>query len=71
MTIKLECFGGEEISDAFMKALDLANRIEFDVEFEFNGVTCFVKPGGSVTKGIREYDEAISGNKSHRFASAN
>ena len=68
MHIKLETMGGEEISDCFQKAIDLANRIQFDVEFKFNGVTCFVKPGGSVRKGVGSWNEAISSTSQYKFA---
>jgi hypothetical protein len=68
MHIKLETMGGEEISDCFQKAIDLANRIQFDVEFKFNGVTCFVKPGGSVRKGVEEWNDALKIGNQHKFA---
>lgn len=68
MTIKLEADPGSEITDAFQEAIELSNRIQFSVEFNFNGVTCFVKPGGNVKKGIDEYGDAISSGKQHKFA---
>jgi hypothetical protein len=68
MHIKLETMGGEEISDCFQEAIELSNRIQFDVEFKFNGVTCFVKPGGSVRRGVEEWNEALQSKHSVKVA---
>lgn len=68
MTIKLDCSPGSEITDAFQEAIELSNRIQFAVEFDFNGVTCFVKPNGSVRKGVDEWNEALKSKSKHKFA---
>jgi hypothetical protein len=68
MTIKLEADPGSEITDAFQEAIELANRIQFSVEFKFNDVTCFVKPGGSVRMGVESWQEAISSKSQYKFA---
>jgi hypothetical protein len=68
MNLKLEADPGQEITDAFQEAIELSNRIQFDVEFTFNDVTCFVKPGGSVRKGVEDYREAIASKSQYKFA---
>jgi hypothetical protein len=68
MNILLNCEPGSDISDAFQEAIELSNRIQFDVEFTFNDVTCFVKPNGSVRKGVEEYHEAIGSKSQYKFA---
>lgn len=68
ITLKVECSPGSEITDAFQEVIDLSNRLQVAVEFDFNGVTCFVKPGGSVRKGVEEWNEALASKSPHKFA---
>jgi hypothetical protein len=68
MNLKLEADLGQEITDAFQEAIEFSNRIQFAVQFTFNGVTCFVKPGGSVRKGVEEWNEALASKSQYKFA---
>lgn len=47
LTLKLECFGGTNISDACEIAVYYANKLDIVVQFKFNDVTCMAKPGSS------------------------
>lgn len=66
--LKVECSPGADISDAFQDAIALSNRLQITVEFVFNGVICFAKPGGSVRIGVDEYKEALKSKTQYKFA---
>lgn len=68
LSIKVEVMPGSDISDAFQEAIELSNRVQCAVEFMFNSVSCFVRPGGSVRIGVQEYEEAIKSKSPYKFA---
>jgi hypothetical protein len=68
ISLKIECDPGSDITDAFQEAIEFSNRVHMDLTFQFNNVTCFVKPGGSVRQGVAEYSEAIASKSQYKFA---
>lgn len=68
ITIKVECSPGSEITEVFQEVIELSNRMQVALEFDFNGVTCFVKPGGSVKKGVEQWNVAMSSKSQYKFA---
>lgn len=47
--LKLEAFGGADISDCAREACRLAGRLGVVVMFDFNGVSCMACPGDDPT----------------------
>ena len=45
LSVKAAVSAGSDIREACKEAIDLANRIGVIVEFNFNRVKCFAKPG--------------------------
>ena len=43
---------GSEIEECFAEADRIANKLDVICKFEFNGVKCFARPLGSITKGL-------------------
>lgn len=59
--ITIEISPGTKIDDAFCEALRLAKLLKVRIGFRFNGVSCAIGPEGSISKGVREWNEALKG----------
>ena len=68
MTIKAEVTAGESISNAFVEAIALADKLDCYVEFNFNGVMCIANPGGNPKKGAEGYHDSIRSEAKYKFA---
>jgi len=55
LRLKLEAEPGSSIDRCFIKACALANQLNIDVEFKFNGVTCIALINGNPETGIDTY----------------
>ncbi len=51
---------GTSIEVAALDAVELATFLGTDVKFEFNGVSCWARPGGDGDKLVTEYHQEIS-----------
>lgn len=60
LTIKVEATAGCEITEAFVEAITIADKLNCFVQFDFNGVTCIAHPGGNPKKGAEIYHSVIS-----------
>lgn len=69
ITMKCEISAGSEITDAFQEATELANKLNVCIEFKFNDVTCWAKQGGSIRKGVFEWNEALKRGDKYKYAS--
>lgn len=63
ITIVAKIEAGYEVVKAFDEAKKIANILGCNVEFDFNGVNCFVSPTGSSDKGAKEYYQALNSCK--------
>lgn len=69
-SIKVEFSAGADISDAAEEAMGLANKLDILVEFKFNNVTCFCRPGENWRTIPNEYKEAQASMAKYKFASS-
>ena len=70
LTMKVEVIPGTDVSKAAEQAVALANRIGIAVEYNFNGVTCWARPGGDYEKLSEACYAKIGSNEKHKFATA-
>ncbi len=47
LTVKAEVYAGAEILTTATAAIELAKRLDANVEFDFNGVKCHASPDGN------------------------
>lgn len=66
--IKIELLAGTSIEDAAKDACELAERIQYNVDFTFNGVRCMASPGGRYTKLVESWHEALQSKSQYKFA---
>lgn len=69
-TIKIEFQAGENIENAFKKAIRVAKTLDCHVEFRFNGVTCLAHSTSKYEHGVAEYFRMLKGDRNVRTAFA-
>lgn len=67
--IKVNVNPGSSIEDAAIECVTLANRLKIPVEFKFNDVNCYARPGGDPAKLVVDYHEQIGSPRQYKFAS--
>lgn len=55
ITLSVEINAGSDITDAFQDAIELSNKLNVTVKFNFNGVDCYAKPRTSIRVGVENY----------------
>ena len=53
--LEVDVYPGEPIEHVATKTLHLANRLNLNVHFDFNGVFCIARPGDSEDTIIKQY----------------
>ncbi len=61
--IRCESFPGSNIADAAGAASRLADQLGAPAEFDFNGITCRLYPGGTVDSLLRAWDEVAKARR--------
>lgn len=57
-----------EVSNVFDEALKLANKLNVNVEFKLNEITCLCTPNGSKERIIHMFDKAYKGEQESKVA---
>lgn len=70
MYIEAKVLGGESIDHAAHYAIQLANRIQCDVHFQFNGVTCMAMVGHSPADLVRSWFDAKDSKSQYKLATS-
>jgi hypothetical protein len=70
MYIEAKVLGGESIQHAAHYAIALANRIQCDVHFTFNEVTCMAMVGHCPSDLVRSWSDAMDSKSQHKFATS-
>lgn len=70
LIIKTEVKPGSDLPDVFKEACMLSSKLNVDVRFKFNDVTCIAQPYSHWEDGLKEYDEAIESKRPLKFAFA-
>ena len=60
ITIEAKFTAGTSIEDAFLKSIELANKLNVCVEFKFNDKICWALPNTSPFRGVEAYHESKS-----------
>lgn len=68
MTIKAEFLPGTEIEAAFAEASRVAGILGVQIEFPFNDVTCFARPGGDAKRGAEHYRREFNSDSKYKTA---
>lgn len=68
MTIKAEFFGGTPIEHAARESCRVATSLRCNIEFQFNGVTCFAQPYGDAQTLVDEFHKAPKDSGRHPMA---
>lgn len=68
LTIKVEPTAGSHISKTFKEAIELAQKTNCYIEFDFNEVKCIASPQGIWEKGEEMYHDAIKSKDKYKFA---
>ena len=53
ISMQVEAHPGQDITEASSQAINVANHLGINVQFDFNGVTCIANPG-SRSKALAE-----------------
>lgn len=61
LTIKAEADLGSSIKKAANEAQRLADLLSVGIHFDFNGITCIARPGGSVEFLVQNFSNACKG----------
>jgi hypothetical protein len=70
MYIEAKVLGGESIEHVAHYAIALANRIQCDVHFSFNEVTCMAMVGHSPADLVASWWVAMDSKSQHKFATS-
>jgi hypothetical protein len=70
MYIEAKVMGGESIEHAAHYAIALANRIQCDVHFTFNEVTCMAIVGHYPSDLVRSWWDALQSPSQHKIATS-
>lgn len=67
--LDVEVYGGSNIFDTCVDAIELATRIGISIWFNFNSVRCLARPEDDPEKLAAEWERALHSDSSYKFAS--
>lgn len=70
MYIEAKVMAGESIEHAAHYAIELANRIQCDVHFQFNEVICMAMVGHCPSDLVKSWWDAMASKNQHKFATS-
>ena len=67
ISVKVEAHPGQDITEASIQAIDLADRLGINVEFDFNGVTCVACPGAKAEQMVESFHRELVSKKDFKI----
>ncbi len=61
LTVKAEFLAGTDIEQACKEACDFAYKNQCNIEFDFNGITMYVRPSRNYKMYVEKYYSAVKG----------
>jgi len=68
--LKVEAQPGSTIQNALKDALHIADLLLTTVEFDFNGVTCLIKPNADIELAEARWNDMLGSKREYKIISA-